>query len=112
MGRIPSAPSSASCTSAAARPWRAGTQPRDPRSSRPPFPPRDEHGLAVHALVERVVEHRARALTEHRGDLEPGLPGELADLLDGVVTMPLTAQRAPPQPAPLVGEDIDDDLRR
>src|SRR5215211_7397890 len=40
-------------------------QPRAPRSSRPPFAPRDEDGLAVPLLVELRVEHRARELTEH-----------------------------------------------
>src|SRR5215210_2453503 len=112
MGWTPSAPSSASCTSVAAAP-RRGTcaQPKGPRSSRPPFASRDEDGLAVHALVEHLVEHRPRALTEHGRDLEPHLGGELADLLDRVMTMALAADRPAPEAVALVGEDVDDDLR-
>jgi hypothetical protein len=46
----------------------------------------------VHALVEPLVEHRSRALTEHGGDLEAALLGERADLLHRVMTMALAAQ--------------------
>src|SRR3954452_8622422 len=110
MGRIPSAPSSGSCTSAAARPRRAPTQAKGPRSSRPPFASRDEDGLAVHPLVDRLLEHRARALTEDRGDLQTRVLQEIPHLVDRMVAVALAAERAPPQPLALVGEDVDDDL--
>ena len=93
-GRYPFVPSSASCTSAAATPRRSRScvQPKVPRSSRPPLASYDKDSLAVHVLVEHVVEHGARALTEDRGDLEPGLLGERAEVVDGVVTVALAAQ--------------------
>src|SRR5215210_7349431 len=106
-GRTPSAPSSGSCTSAAGRPRRA-PQPKGPRSSRPPFASHDEDGLAMHALVQRVVEHGARALTQDGGDLEAGRRGLLAQVLDGVVAVALPAHGAAPQAVALVGEDVDD----
>ena len=93
-GRSPSAPSSASCTSAAAtpRPSRPCSQPKVPRSSRPPLASHDKDGLAVLVLVEPLVEHGARALAEDGGDLEPRLLGERADVLDRVVTVALAAE--------------------
>src|SRR3954465_4131937 len=98
MGRIPSAPSWASCTSAAARQRRA--QAKGARSFRAPFASHDEDGFAVHLLVEPLVAPGPRPRTEPGGAREPGALREAEDLLHGMVTVALAAERAPPYAVP------------
>ena len=66
----------------AARPAAAysGIGPKGARSPRTPLASCDEHSLAVHPLVEFVVEHCAGAMPDDGRDLKPGLLGEFPDL--------------------------------